>query len=185
MEDALPSFIPGLELSRRFYWEAVRPILDDRFPALPHTAALVGSGSEVLGFDDVRSTDHHWGPRLQLFLAEADHARHADDIDAALRAGLPTTFLGYSTHFSAPDPNDNGVRLLTPVDAGPVNHMVDILTVRGYVLDYLGYDLREPLQAADWLTFPMQKLRALTGGAVYHDDVGLSAGAGAAGVLPA
>jgi hypothetical protein len=46
-----PSFIPGLEFARRFYWEAVRPILDIDFPDLRHSAALIDTGSEVLGFD--------------------------------------------------------------------------------------------------------------------------------------
>ena len=151
----------------------MRPILDADFAALPHAAALIGSGSEVLGFDDARSTDHHWGPRLQLFLNEEDHARHTDTIDAALRTQLPVEFLGHSTNFGAPNPDDNGTQLLVSIDQGPVNHMVDILTVRGYLLDYLGFDVREPLQPADWLTFPMQKLRAITAGAVFHDDVGL------------
>lgn len=31
-----PKFIPGLELNRRFYSEAVRPILNTHFPKLPH-----------------------------------------------------------------------------------------------------------------------------------------------------
>jgi len=57
------NFIPGLELSRRFYWEAVRPVLDAEFPGLRHSAALIGTGSEVLGFDTPMSSDHHWGPR--------------------------------------------------------------------------------------------------------------------------
>lgn len=52
-------FIPGLELSRRFYWEAVRPVLDDAYPNLSHSAALIGHGSEVLGFDTPMSADHH------------------------------------------------------------------------------------------------------------------------------
>jgi hypothetical protein len=34
----------------------------------PHAAALLDSGSEVLGFDDAMSTDHHWGPRVLLLL---------------------------------------------------------------------------------------------------------------------
>jgi hypothetical protein len=47
--------VPGLELSEGFYREAVAPLL----PAdLPHSAALLGSGSEVLGFDDEMSRDH-------------------------------------------------------------------------------------------------------------------------------
>lgn len=57
-----PSFIPGLELSRRFYLEAVRPLLDEIVPGVTHSAARLGSGSEVLGFDTARSADHEWGP---------------------------------------------------------------------------------------------------------------------------
>ena len=67
-----PPFVPGIELSRLFYREAVRPILDAAFPRLPHAAALLGDGSEVLGYDSPRSTDHDWGPRLLLFLTDAD-----------------------------------------------------------------------------------------------------------------
>lgn len=54
-------FIPGIELSRRFYAEAVRPILDAHYPGLPHAAAHVGS--DVLGYDTEMSTDHFWGRR--------------------------------------------------------------------------------------------------------------------------
>ena len=48
-------FIPGLELNRRFYFEAVRPILNKHFPSLSHTAAYIGTGSDVLGFDTLIS----------------------------------------------------------------------------------------------------------------------------------
>ena len=66
MDDNLPTFTPGVELARRFYWEAVRPVLDAEFPGLKHSAALIGTGSEVLGFDTPMSADHHWGPRHDL-----------------------------------------------------------------------------------------------------------------------
>jgi hypothetical protein len=65
-------FVPGLQLSAQFYREAVAPFLLD----LPHSAARIGPGSEVLGFDTARSTDHDWGPRVQIFLRpEGTHAR--------------------------------------------------------------------------------------------------------------
>jgi hypothetical protein len=64
-------FVRGLELSRRFYTGTVRPLLDAHFPNLPHTAARIGHGSEVQGFDTERSTDHDWGPRLHLFVGAA------------------------------------------------------------------------------------------------------------------
>lgn len=34
-------FIPGIPLCEAFYWQAVRPILDEAFPALPHSAARI------------------------------------------------------------------------------------------------------------------------------------------------
>ncbi len=167
----MPPFIPGLTLCGDFYREAVRPILDDAFPDLAHSAALIGSGSEVLGFDDEMSTDHHWGPRVQLFVSEADHPQVAEPIREALALGLPYIFRGYSTNFDEPNPDDNGVQLLTVIHSGPVNHRVSVATIRGFVRAYLGFDTDQPLTAADWLTFPQQKLRTLTSGAVYHDGL--------------
>ena len=55
-------------------------MLDAEFPGLRHSAALIGAGSEVLGFDTPMSSDHHWGPRAILFLAEDDYERQRDTI---------------------------------------------------------------------------------------------------------
>jgi hypothetical protein len=170
-----PTFIPGLQLCGGFYREAVLPILDQHFPGLEYSAALIGSGSEVLGFDDAMSTDHHWGPRLMLFLRPATCLRLSKDIKTSLGNHLPYTFRGYSTNFSAPDPNDSGVQHAVELKAGPVNHRVEILTFEGFVADLLGFDLSSDISPADWLTFPQQKLRTLTAGAVYHDGIGLEA----------
>lgn len=57
----MTEFVPGIELGRRFYREAVEPILQRTFPDLRYSAGLIGTGSEVLGFDTERSSDHHWG----------------------------------------------------------------------------------------------------------------------------
>src|SRR6266508_4652058 len=73
-------FVPGLELARAFYEEVVAPVVAD----VPHSAALLGSGSDVLGFDTARSTDHGWGPRLQLFVADPVLEEVADAVEAAL-----------------------------------------------------------------------------------------------------
>ena len=63
-----PNFIPGLKLSELFYNDVIKEKLEKEYPELEYAAALIGQGSEILGFDDKMSTDHHWGPRLQLFL---------------------------------------------------------------------------------------------------------------------
>jgi Domain of unknown function (DUF4037) len=72
-------FTTGRELTGAFYREVVRPQLAGG----PHAAALLGWGSEVLGFDTERSTDHNWGPRLLIFL-EGD-----------VRLELPQEFRGW------------------------------------------------------------------------------------------
>ena len=169
--------IPGLELCRRYYTEAVRPILDENFPDLGHAAALLGNGSEVLGFDDSTSTDHDWGPRLLLFLTPAEHETLGRQLHTALAHHLPPTFEGYSTHFGPPDPNDNGTQQLETHRAGPINHRVEIVTIPQFVQRQLGFalgpDLDQWPSPLDWLTFPEQKLLSLTAGAVFHDQIGL------------
>src|SRR5256885_1407143 len=163
----MPEFTPGLRLGRLFFEEAVRPILELVLPGLKYSAALIGSGSEILGFDDEMSTDHHWGPRVMLFLKEEDHARNSETIVRALRKHLPARFLGYSTNYTEPDPNDNNVQRLEETD-GPINHRVDVFTIRDFLLSYLNFDINSTITTADWLTFPEQKLRSITTGEGYH-----------------
>ena len=169
----MSKFIPGLELSRLFYLEAVKPIFETSFPDLRYSATLIGGGSEVLGFDTEMSADHDWGTRLMIFLEEDDFIKYRELIDQTLRCKLPYKFRGYSTNFGLPDPNDNGTRLLEDIDVGTVSHRVEILTIRGFFLVYFNFDLRQPIEPADWLTFQEQKLRTITAGAIYYDAIGL------------
>ncbi len=163
----------GLQLSEQFYFEAVRPLVDQYFPGLAHAAALLGDGSEVLGYDDATSTDHHWGPRVQLFVRPEEYASAAAPLHALLAERLPREFGGFPTSFTEPDPLDHGVQLLQAVAEGPVNHRVDVLTLAAFVWQQLNFDLAQPLGPLDWLTFPEQKLLSLTAGAVFYDAVGL------------
>jgi hypothetical protein len=169
------SFVPGLELSRGFFAAAVEPLLDRGFPGLAYTAALIGTGSEVLGFDTAMSTDHHWGPRVMLFLRPEDVQARREDIRVYLGLKLPPSYRGYSTHFSPPNPNDKGVQHLAPYSGGPINHRVEILTIDGFFRSYLNLCLAEPMTPADWLSLPSQKLRSIVSGAVFHDDLALGA----------
>jgi len=165
-------FIPGAKLCEQFYREAVQPILTGRFPELKYAAALIGDGSEVLGFDDALSTDHDWGPRVLLFL-EQESQQYSEPIVKVLAQDLPYEFHGYSTNFTNPDLNDNGTQLLESVTSRPVNHRVTVQTIRSFFVDHLGFDIEQSLEPADWLTFSEQRLRALTSGAIYHDEIGL------------
>ena len=169
-----PRFIPGAELCRTFFADAVKPIVDEAFPRLRYAAALLGSGSEVLGFDTEMSVDHDWGPRVDLFLGDDDVERVRPTLDAVLRDKLPATFRGYPTSFSDPDPNDNGTRLPELREGAPIRHKIGIVTVRDFFQEYLGFDIARKMAPPDWLTFPEQKLRTITCGPIFHDDIGLA-----------
>lgn len=164
-------FIPGRILNRRFYNEVLRPIVDEQFPELVHSAGLMGEGSDVLGFDTARSMDHNWGPRGMLFVSEQDFEQHGAAIANVLAERLPTYFLGFSTNFTAPS-KGYLVQRMAPIDQGPVNHLVKVFTTRSFVRHYLGFDPNDPLTTADWLTFPQQALLEIVGGEVYQDELG-------------
>ena len=166
----MPKFIPGLRLSKLFYESEVRPILSKNFPRVPHSAALIGWGSEVLGFDTHLSRDHHWGPRVLLFLREKDSPKFITEISEVLSAELPYEFMGYSTNFGEPEPS--GARHPVRITSGPVDHMVSIYTVRSLIKSRLGLDLNRRITVDDWLSFPPQRLLELTSGEVYYDGLG-------------
>jgi hypothetical protein len=146
----MPAFLPGVELARAFYEEAVAPLLG----GTPHSAALLGWGSDVLGFDTARSTDHGWGPRLQVFVAAADVER----LRGAVEADLPDEFRGWPTRFGW--------------DEVPVTHHVDVVTLGEWLHGRLGFDPRAGVELADWLSTPQQVLLEVTRGAVFHDGLG-------------
>jgi hypothetical protein len=156
-----PTFMPGLDLARLYYNEVVRPLLDNECPGLAHSAALIGWGSEVLGFDSPRSTDHNWGPRLQVFLAD-DAADQAGRVSDLLAARLPAEFRGYPTAF--PASTDAGTR--------PSAHWVKVAGLRSWLTGALGFNPAMEISLLDWLSVPTQVLAEITGGAVFHDGLG-------------
>lgn len=91
----MSKFIPGLDLCRTLYEEAVHPLLNAEFPSLAHSAGRIGEGSDALGFDTPMSMDHGWGPRVELFLSEEDFQKFAKALYSSLMAGLPSSFRGF------------------------------------------------------------------------------------------
>jgi hypothetical protein len=142
--------VPGLPRARAFYEEVVAPIVAN----VPHSAALLGYGSDVLGFDTVRSTDHGWGPRAQLFVSEAA----LDEVADALEAGLPESFRARPVRYGWDDV--------------AVSHHVEVAELGEWLSRRLGLDPRAGLSARDWLALPQQLLLEVTAGAVFHDGLG-------------
>jgi Domain of unknown function (DUF4037) len=159
-------FIPGLELARSFYAEIVGPLLAAEVPDLRYSAALIGWGSEVLGFDSARSTDHNWGPRLQIFLPGETEDRSAE-VRELIDAGLPAEFRGYPTVFPASE------------SAELPSHWVTVAGLRSWLTGELGFDPTAGIGLLDWLSVPTQTLAGITGGAVFHDGLPAQASADA------
>jgi Domain of unknown function (DUF4037) len=155
------AFIPGLDLAREFFASVVQPRLAELFPGLRYSAALLGPGSEVLGFDSARSTDHDWGPRLQIFLAAHLDGGWADRIAAALGERLPDTFAGYPVRYP-----------LTGEPPTAARHHVLVQALPGWLGGQLGFDPLAGVSTFDWLATPSQRLAELAGGAVFHDGLG-------------
>ena len=146
-----PSFRPATELSRAFYVEVVRPLLAGR----AHSAGLLGWGSDVLGYDTERSTDHGWGPRLLVFLAD-EH--EVFEVRSLLEDALPERFRGWPVRFGW--------------DAQPVSHHVTVTSQSRWLVDQLGVDATAGMSTLDWLLTPQQRLLGVVAGAVYADDSG-------------
>ena len=173
-----PLRVKGLELSESFYREAVGPLLASHWPDLTYSAALFGLGSDVLGFDDAQSRDHDWGPRLMLFLTEADYATQRDAIDQMLRQELPGEIRGYPTRFGR---HEDGTAVMmandgksVPQGAAP-QHGVLFLTAQRFFTSVLQFDPMRDIRAVDWLTAPENCLLMLTSGRVFHDGLGQGA----------
>ncbi len=144
-------FLPGLVLSEAFYNDVVSAIVGPH----PHAACLIGKGSEVLGFDTARSTDHGWGPRLQVFLSR----EHVEPVKRKLEALLPDDFMGWPVRF----PN---------WQKRPSDHHVDVANLKSWMMDWFGFDPREGMTIDDWLSIPQQLLLEATSGAIFRDDSG-------------
>ena len=140
-------FVPGLELCCDFYAEVVAPAVGVR-----HGAALLGPGSDVLGYDTERSTDHDWGPRCQLFVKASD----LDEVRTRVLTSLPKSY---------------GGRLLAiGRDGERLEPHVVISTLPAWLEGELGWDLGElELTAVDWLLIPQTRLLGITQGAVFAD----------------
>ncbi|MBT2225401.1 DUF4037 domain-containing protein [Nonomuraea sp. NEAU-A123] len=145
----MSDFVPGIELSRAFYAEVVAPLV----ARVPHSAALIGPGSEVLAFDTGRSADHDWGPRVLVFVEPGAVA----EVEARVLAGLPERFRGLATVFDY---------------HGALRPGVVVADLEAWLVERLGFDPRRGVSLLDWLSVPWQSLAEVTLGEVFHDGLG-------------
>jgi hypothetical protein len=141
--------ISGQKLAHDFYVRIVRGLV-----GVPHSAAFLGEGSEVLGYDQSRSTDHSWGPRLQIFVSP----REVEEVRSSIELGLPETFEGYPVRFYS-------------WQTQTVRHHVEVTTLEEWLVSQFRIKNPSELTPAKWLTIPQQHLLQFTAGAVFQDDL--------------
>jgi len=146
-----PAFTPAAELSGAFYREVVRALLGGQ----PHAAALLGWGSDVLGYDTARSTDHGWGPRLLVVLDREDAV---EELERRLESRLPARFRGWPVRYGW--------------DGVEATHHVTVGTLPGWLVEHLGVDATAGMALLDWLLTPQQRLLGVVAGRVHADDTG-------------
>ena len=148
----------GLELSRAFFEDYGRPMLETQFPELLQflAAGLFGSGSECFGYDDDVSRDHDFEPGFCIFLPGEDVVSRRDAflLERAY-AKLPRSFRGFERSILSPvGGNRHGV-LRT---AEFFQHMVGAQDGN--------------LEQLQWLSIPEQALAEATNGEIYFDNWG-------------
>jgi Domain of unknown function (DUF4037) len=149
------SALPGAELARQFHADVVGPLLARAMPRLRYAAGRLGSGSDVLGFDDAMSRDHDWGCRLTLLVDQPDRAA-VPQVSQLLERELPDSYRGYPVRF--------------PLSWSPsLSHNVDVATVAGFAAGQLGIDPTAGLSVLDWLILTGQSVLEVTAGPVFAD----------------
>lgn len=150
------STLSGAELARLFHAEVIGPALARGLPGLRYAAGRLGSGSDVLGFDDAMSRDHDWGCRLTLLVDETDRAAIAGMLEL-LERQLPDTFRGLPVRF--------------PVTWNQAaTHQVAVATVGEFAVSRLGVDPTKRLSVQDWLILDGQAVLEVTAGPVFTDQ---------------
>jgi len=148
----------GLELSKAYYEEFGRPMLESGFSDLMRFIAvgLVGSGSERFGFDDDISQDHDFEPGFCIFLPDESIVDRKTEFQLERAyAKLPKEFMGYSRQRVSPvGGNRCGVMRTAEFYTKAVGAPDGVLTIE------------------QWLHIPSHALAESVNGEVFFDGLG-------------
>ena len=158
----------GLDLSRKYYFECIKPVIREEFPEIAgeYAAALIGYGSDVIGNDDEISRDHEWGPRCHIFLSNETHEKYASKLNKILNENLPLEFQGFPTRFTFAEHWGS----IPSKDTGGYHHVV-ITTPQRFLELTIGVP-GVPESDIDWLAVSEQRLLEFTSGEVFEDFTG-------------
>ena len=146
----------GIELSRVFYEEHGKIMLEKEFPQYIDRIAvgLVGHGSECFGYDDEISTDHDFEPGFCIWITEEDEKEFGFKLFRAY-SKLPKEFMGVKClEKSALGSKEKGVKTISEF--------------------YSAYTGRKgaPETLEDWLYTPSHYFAEATNGEIFTDPLG-------------
>lgn len=176
--------ISGMAWARAFWNDCGKPLIATKYPEYQGRIAsgLVGYGSECLGFDDLHSQDHDFGPRFCLWLTDEDYEAIGERLQADYQAldrtftidgqGEPHFHNGRAASATAAAPTSPSVTV-TPRAQGE-NRRDGVFRIGDFFERLTNY--REaPAQTdfAAWLMLPEETLATATSGRVFADPLGM------------
>lgn len=167
----LPNFsnkksrLNGLEKAE-FVFGYASEFLKESFPDIYKRScfALVGTGSECLGFDDKTSEDHDFLSRCQLFLTDSDYNLYQESLNKAFK--IFTSSL--KKHLTKNNIDTDVVGNIANI-IGNIN--IEIFSISSF---YKYYTLFEdgPKTEYEYRKVPMDLLCVATNGKVFMDNLG-------------
>ncbi len=146
----------GLEISKSFYLEYGKQMLEEQFSSVIDRIAvgLAGDGSECFGFDDEISRDHDFDAGFCLWISEKDEREFGFKLERAY-AKLPKEFMGLRRGMFSP--------------VGGNRH--GVITIEDFYSRFLGA-ATAPDSVERWLYTPTFSLAAASNGEVFCDESG-------------
>jgi hypothetical protein len=144
----------GLDLAKKYFNDCALPLFKENCPELlpKMTVGLAGEGSECLGFDDVFSRDHDWGPAFCVWLDGETFAQEGHRL-RKLYNTLPAEFDG----FNARQTSQWG------------DGRIGVLKTEDFYQKFLGIP-GIPDDLTRWLVTPENALATATSGRIFHDS---------------
>lgn len=144
------------DVSRDFFHEILKPILEREFPDETKQTAfgVFGYGSEVLKLDDEYSSDHHWGLRINALIPDYLVSIRKEHMLQAVADSLPETYRGHSLREGY-----TGVASL------------EIDSLEGFLKRTIGI-ISPPETYKEWLKVPEEDIIHIVMGEIWHDPSG-------------
>lgn len=151
--------LSGLSLAEEYYNSYGKTMIQEQFPEYKDRIAvgLAGEGSDCLGFDDLLSRDHDFGPGFSLWVTDETYKIIGESLQNAYEA-LPKYLHGISRQTTRQGKNRVGVCRI-----GDFYHRIT------------GYSAG-PKTKSEWLKIEDWQLRTAVSGQVFYDGEGIFSG---------